>query len=399
MRIFFLTILFCSSFLQAQSIDQLIRESLKKHPSLQTIKHRLTAMDEQILKSRKWQNPDLSLSISDIQFNDISNRSLEPMQYESVNVAQKFPWFGKLDARESVVQARKHVLLNSYDAARVALALQIKTTAYTIKELETRIGILRKYIQIEKQNIQLYNDTIATDSMSHADSVTAELSLSKIEVKLERYISILKSQKEKLAYLVQRKIGKISDPLRIKHPPSLNRFLSAMERNPNYLMRASQDRVAAAKKTLVDLDTMPDPYVKVGYFHRKEYEDYAGITVGFSAPLYGTEALNSEIARKERLATRSALLDFRSQLESEIRAEYVKLKEAYRIYHIIKEKSLPQVSHMLELSADAIKSGADLFTYTNILEQKLFLEEEQAAVTAEYLKTEAKLKALTGAIQ
>ncbi len=53
---------------------------------------------------------------------------------------------------------------------------------------------------------------------------------------------------------------------------------------------------------------------------------------------------------------------------------------------------------MLELSADAIKSGADLFTYTNILEQKLFLEEEQIAVTAEYLKTEAKLNALTGAL-
>ena len=397
MRILLASLLIIT-LMPAKSIDRLIEESLKEHPSLQIIKHRLTAMDEEILKSRKWQNPDLSLSINDIQFSDLSNRSIEPMQYEAFNVAQKFPWFGKLDAREAVAQARKHVLLESYDAAKVALALQIRTTAYTIKELESRIVILKKYIQIEKQNIQLYNDTIATDSMSHADSVTAELSLSKIEVKLERYISILRSQREKLAYLVQRKVGRIDDALRIKRPPSLNRYLSRMENNPTYRVKASQDKVAAANKTLVDLDAMPDPYVKVGYFHRKEYEDYAGITVGFSAPLYGREELNSEIARKERLATRSALLDFRSQLESEIRAEYVKLKEAYRIYFIIKEKSLPQVNHMLELSADAIQSGADLFTYTNILEQKLFLEEEQVSIAAEYLKSEAKLKALTGAL-
>ena len=163
-------------------------------------------------------------------------------------------------------------------------------------------------------------------------------------------------------------------------------------------MKVSQDRVAAENKTLVDLEHMPDPYVKVGYFHRKEFEDYGAVTVGFAAPLYGTEALNSEVARKERLATRSALLDTKAKLQSDIRAAYVKLKEAYRIYFIIKEKSLPQITHMLELSADAIKSGADLFTYTNILEQKLFLEEEQIAVTAEYLKTEAKLNALTGAL-
>ena len=393
-----LTVVLLVSLSQAQSISRLIGESLKKHPSLQTIKHRLSAMDEHILKSRKWQNPDLSLTINDVQFSDLSNRSLEPMQFESINIAQKFPWFGKLNAKEEIEQAKKHLLLDSYDAAKVALALQIKTTAYTIKELEARIAILRKYIRLEKQNIELYNDTIATNPMSHADSVTAELSLSKIEIKLERYRSILKSQREKLAYLVQRQVGKIDDSLRITHPRSLEWYLSKIENNPTYRMRTSQHGIATANKTLKDLKHMPDPYVKVGYFHRKEFEDYAGITIGFSAPLYGTEALESEIARKEALSTQSAVIDMRSQLQSEIRSEYVKLKEAYRIYFIIKEKSLPQITHMLELSADAIKSGADLFTYTNILEQKLFLEEEQIAVTAEYLKTEAKLNALTGAL-
>lgn len=63
MRIF-LSILFTLSMLQAQSINQLIQQSLKKHPSLQTIQHRLSAMDERIEKSQQWANPDLSLQIS-----------------------------------------------------------------------------------------------------------------------------------------------------------------------------------------------------------------------------------------------------------------------------------------------------------------------------------------------
>ncbi|QOR62767.1 TolC family protein [Sulfurovum sp. ST-21] len=393
-----LSILLLVNLVQAQSISRLVEQSLKKHPSLQTIKHRLTAMDERILKSQKWQNPDLSFTVNNIQFSDLSNRSLEPMQYEALNVTQKFPWFGKLKARKDVEEARKHLLLNSYDAAKVALALQIKITSYTVKELEARIYILRKYIQLAKQNIKLYTDTIATDSMSHAESITAELSLSKIEVRMERYSALLKAQKEKLAYLVQSKVGKIDDRLYISRLPSLKHYLSKMSNNPTYRMKDSKQKIAAANKALVDLEATPDPYVKMGYFHRNDFEDYASVTVGFAVPIYGTETLNSEIARKERLSARSDLLDYRSLLESEIRSNYARLKEASRIYFIIQEKSLPQLSHMLELSSAAIEKGADLFTYTNILEQKLSLEEESIAVVAEYLRTKAKLKALTGEI-
>jgi len=394
----FIYILLSFTLLQAQNIDQLIGQSLKKHPSLQAIKHRLSAMDERIAKSQQWANPDLVLTMNDIRFDDPANRSLEPMQYQSVNYTQKFPWFGKLDARKSVTQEQKRVVLDSYNAAKVQLALQIRSTSYTIKELEARIHILHKYIQLAKQNIKLYNDTIATNGMSHADSITAELSLSKIEIRQERYKSLLKSQKEKLSYLVQRRVTKINDKLKMKRPNSLQRYLAKKANNPTYRMKLSQNRVANANQTMVDLEANPDPYVKVGYFNRSDYEDYASVSVGFSLPIFDTEKLNSEIARKEALSTVSDSLDYKAFLESEIRANYAKLKEAYRIYHIIQNKSLPQLGHMLELSSAAIEEGADLFTYTNILEQKLALEEESIAIKAEFLRTKAKLSALTGEI-
>lgn len=398
MRTLFLALLLFS-VLHAQSVDSLVARAIKNHPSLDAIKHRLTAMDARIAKSQKWANPDLSVTINDIQFSDISNRSIEPMQFEAFNVKQKFPWFGKTDAKQRIEKARKHLLLESYDAAKVALALQIRQSAYTIKELEHRIAILHKYIQLARTNITLFTDTIATDSMSHADSVTAELSLYKIEVQMERYRAILKAQREKLAYLVGQKVTHISTPLRLHKPPALAYYLNKMMHNPSLGMKAKQTDVAQAKEKLTDLEAMPDPYVKMGYYHRESFEDYGALTVGIAAPLYGTEALNSEIARKERLSSQSDYLDYKAKLESEIRAEYVRLTESYRIYYIIKDKSLPQLDHMLELSAAAIEKGADLFTYTNILEQKLALEEERIAAAAEFMRTKAKLKALTGEIR
>jgi len=384
--------------LQAQNINQLIEQSIEKHPSLQSIKYRISAMSERIGASQNFSNPDISFTINNIHFDDISNRSIEPMQYEAINFKQKIPWFGKLDARKNYTLAKKNVIMDSYDTAKVKLAEEIRMTAYTVKELEERIAIVNKYKSVANQNIKLYTSYASTQTKSHTSSMSASLLLSKIKIRAQRYESILKSQKSRLDYLVQSKVKSFSDSLQIKAPISLNTYLSKLENNPAYRMKLSQQNVASANKELEELSQNPDPYVKMGYFHRAEFEDYTSITVGFSYPLYGTEELNSEAARKEMLATKSASLDYRSSLHSDIEIMYAKLTEAYQIYKIIKDESLPQLEHMFELSQSNIQRGGDLFAYTNLLEQKLSLEEELISIKAEYLRTDAKLKSLTGAL-
>ena len=382
----------------AQSIDHFIGLSLKNHPSLQTIEHRLSAMDEKIEKSQNFSNPDLSLTMNDIQFDDPTDRGLEPMQYNAVNVKQQFPWFGKLDARRTFAQAQKRVILHSYEAAKIALAEKIRITSYTIKELEERIRINNRYKRLAQQNIDLYTAYASAENKSHTSSMSASLMLSKIKIRAERYQMILKSQKAKLKYLVQGEVRTLSDTLQIKRPKPLGSYLSKLENNPTYQMKLSEHKVADANKAIHDLSATPDPYVKVGYFNRTEYPDYASVTVGISLPLYGSEKLDSEIARKEILAAQSDSMDYRYSLESEITAMYAKLTEAYQIFNIIQNESLPQLEHMFELTQSSIQNGGDLFAYTNLLEQKLALEEELIFIKAEYLRTSAKLTSLTGAI-
>lgn len=395
MRIILFTLL-AACLVQAQSINQLIDRSIKNHPSLKTIQHRLSAMDERIEESQIFSNPDLSLTINDIQFDDPSDRSLEPMQYNAISFQQKFPWFGKLDARKIFTQAQKSVMMDSYEAAKLKLSEEIRMTAYTIKELESRINILNRYKAVAKQNIDLYTAYASTENKSHTSSMSARLLLSKIKIRSERYTTLLKSQKAKLKYLVQGKVSSISDQLHIERPKSLQSYLSKLQNNPNYHMKLSEKNVADANKAIQDLNINPDPYVKVGYFNRTDYPDYASVTVGISLPLYGSEKLRAEAARKEVLAAVSASLDYKSSLESEIDIMYAKLTEAYLIYNIIQKESLPQLEHMFELSQSGIQNGGDLFEYTALLEQKLALEEQRASIKSAYLRTQARLKSLIG---
>ena len=395
MRIFLITLIVCG-VIQAQSIDRLIDHSLQKHPSLQTIRYRLSAMDDRIAESRNWSNPEMVLNINDIRFDDPTNRGLEPMQYQAVNYKQRFPWFGKIDAREHFTRMRKDVILDSYDIARVKLAEEIRTTAYTILEIKERIRIVNQYERLVKQNIALYDSYTSTDNMSHSNSMAAELMRSRLHIRKERYRSVLKGQEAKLAYLVQKKNATVSDRLRMQKPRSLGYYLSHLENNPAYHRTLSQTKVANANRDMKALEVTPDPFVQIGYFNRQEYEDYASVSVGFSLPIFGSEKLETEAARKEALAAQSASLDYRAALENEIRANYAKMKEAYRIYNIIQNDSLPKLQHMFELNEASIESGEDLFTYTNLLEQKLDLDEERTVAKAEYLRTTAKLRSLIG---
>lgn len=395
MRLILIVLLTFTS-MQAQSIQQLINTALQKHPSLQAIEHRISAMDEKISLSQNFSNPDVSLTINDMQFGDLTSRDLEPMQFQAINFKQKFPWFGKLDARKRYTQAQKTVILDSYDAAKVKLAEELRMTAYTIKEIETRIGIIKKYIEVSRQNIKLYTSYAATNSQSHTNSMNASLLLTKIKIKKANYEAILKSQQAKQKYLIQGNVGHISDSLHMRKPKSLHYYLSKLKNNPIYHMSLSQKYVASANQHIQDLDSMPDLDVKAGYSNRQGYPDYASITIGVALPLYGSEKLKTEAARKEVLAAASASIDFKSSLRSDVVTMYAKLTEAYTIYNILNKETLPHLKHMFELAQASIQEGGDLFAYTNLLEQKLDLEEESISIKAEYFRTQAKLKSLIG---
>lgn len=397
MRILFLALAIVLTS-NAQSIQQLIQISIEKHPSLQSIKHKLSAMDEKIALSQNFANPDVSFTINNIQFDDPFGRDLEPMQFEALNFKQKFPWFGKLDAKEKYTQAQKKVILNSYDAAKVKLAENIRMTAYTIKEIEARIHIVEKYIDVSKQNIKLYTSYASTESQNHTNSMNASLLLTKVKIKKANYTALLKSQQAQLTYLVNTKVKTVNHSLKMRSPKNLQYYINRIENNPLYTMHISQTEVAQTNERIQVLESTPDPYVQVGYFNRSAYNNYASISIGASIPLYGSEALKTEAARKDVLAATSATLDYKSSLISEITIMYAKLTEAYTIYNILHNETLPQLEHMFELTQASIQQGGDLFAYTNLLEQKLNLEEESIAIKAEYFRTEAKLKSLIGEI-
>ena len=383
-------------WLFAIGVETLIDNAKNNHISLKTIEQRVSAINDEIDISQNFADPLISFVMSDIQFNDITNRSLEPMQYTAVNLQQKLPYYGKRDARSRAIKAKQSVLELSIDAMKVKLVKAIKITAYSIWQIEQDLKIIDEYFKLTKQNIELSSGYASSDSKSHMSIMSAEMTLSELRIRQSKLQSMRHAFYKKISYLSAMKVSQLDLDLTIQPHKHIDIYSNEKHQNISYRSKVATLKQAEENIKVKELDKYSDPILKAGYFYRDSYEDYANISVAFSIPLYGTQDSQIQKAKKLALANKSEIADYSNLLESELVQVHTKIEDAYRVYDIIHNQSMPQIEHMFELSSSNIKSGDELFIYINLLERKLALDEKSISVIAAYNKYLAELEALTG---
>lgn len=383
-------------WLGATQLSTLIENAKDTHLSLNVIEQKLSALEYEYDASRNFANPELSMSVSDIQLKDASNRSIEPMQYSAINIKQKIPFFGKRDANSAKVDAKKETMNFTLEDAKIKLVEALKVTAYTIWQIEQEIKITDEYIKLTNQNIDLYTSYAVSDSKSHMGIMSAELALSELKIKKNRFESMLDGLYKKISYLSAMDVSSIELNMEVKEPKSIQYYKELINQNRAYKVKEAQTKEAGAELKVKELASYVDPTVQVGYYKRESFEDYVNIGVAFSLPIYGTEKSQEEVSRKLLLANKSQMNDFKNSLSAEVEAVYAKLLYAYKTYNIIQNDSMPELNHMFELSSSSIKNGSDLFDYIDLLQRKLSLDEQNIDAVALYYKTLASLESMIG---
>ena len=394
-----LLLMFLPFLLGAVTLETIIENALASHKSLESIQERLYAEDYKISSTRNFANPEVSFAINDIQFDDVTDRAREPMQTTSINLKQKFPSFGKRDAATKRSRAQKKQIAATLEEAKVRLVEEIKVTAYSIWEVDEELKIIGEYIKVTQQNIELNTAYSSTRTDSHMGIMSAELTLSQLKIKKSRSESMRKALYAKLSYLGGQTIKDVELELRVHSPQALELYVSQLPNNSAYLSKSSEVMVAQSDVELQDLSGNVDPFVQVGYFYRQEFNDYINVSFGMALPIYGSENDQTEAARKVALSKASASQDYLERLKSEAGGLYAELEDAYAIYRIIHEESMPQIEHMFELTSASVKSGQDLFVYIDLLKQKLALDEQLIKAIVRFNKTEASLDAMRGELR
>jgi outer membrane protein TolC len=389
-----------SVFARAQSLDEIIAYTLQNHNSLKAIEQKLSSFDETLSLTQNFQNPELSLSVGDIQFKDVTNRSIEPMQYQSISFKQKIPYFGKRDAAYSNVLANKEIVFASLEEAKVALVKEIKLNAYTIWEYEQKLLLVDESMELVKKNIELSNIYVSNAGEGwHMEMSSLELQVSELKIKKNSLKSVLSGLYARLSYLSAMEVASLDVSVGIEKPPALESYLHELQNNKTYLRKTAQIEEKNSLAKVKELDEKIDPFISVGYYQRESFEDYVSVSIGAALPVYGSESLNAQRARKEALEATIGSQDFSESLKSSITQEYAKLTNAYETYRIITDESLVELEHMLELADASVKNGKSLTLYTKLLEKRVVLHEKQREAEASFKRAQTNLEALRGEIQ
>ncbi len=389
----------CLSSLSAQQLNELIAAALQQHPSLQSIEARMNGVDEAIAVAGLFHNPKLSIGMSDIQLANPLKRSLEPMQTTSVGITQSIPYFGKRKALQELKKAQKKVLYHSLRAAEVALVKEIKLSAYAIWEREEHLNIVEDLLKTLQQSMELQAVYSRTDETAHMQMMIAELGLSQLKIKQSRLHYEREGLYARLRYLANTEIDTLHLSLHVNQPIPQDLYEAKLTDNrelqiQNARLREAHDGVRVAK-----LSRKSDVAVGITYHYREAFRDYVNVNVGISLPIYSRETHDIQASRQKVLERSLMRTDWHEQIHAQLQRYYAQLQNAYTVEHIITDETLPQIEHMLELADTAIRNGADMSDYLELIERKLALDEQRIAAIARYYSAQASIDALIGEVK
>jgi outer membrane protein TolC len=379
------------------SVDDLIDKAFKNNPSIKQIKQKIKETNSQIKLSSLWQNPKLSIKVSDIQFDDPINRTIEPMQFSSITYTQTIPYYGKTKQKEKIQKKKKILIKSSLENLKVQMAKEIKILSVNIWYIEHLIKIIKDTINIAKQDISLHESYSSLQSKHHIGIMSAQMELSNLKLQKSDLIKNKEQLYSKLSYWYSEEITQLNFNYKIDFIPLLSSYIA----KENKIIKQACERleIDKAKIKLAQLNKNPDPSVSLGYFYRGGYNDYVSISYSTSLPIYKKEHLLKKIEKRNYISDKFDLLNKKNKIKAEIKEAYFKLKNAYEKNHIIKQENLAQIDHMFDINDADFQNSNSLFNRFILLKQKLKFESLQLQTVKEFYTQKAILSALTGKIK
>lgn len=380
----------------SQTIDELTHQALKNNPSLSSAQSRVEQSRYQKDISRNFDNPNLQLLVNDIQTHDISNRSIEPMQFESVSLQQKLPFIGKRDARFEDAKAQEVASGLLLQQARILLTSEIKKEGYLLWQIEKEEQIYREFESIIRQNSELYTALSSVTFGRHMGIMASQMDLSQIKIIQANLVEQKERSYASLSQLCAQKIETVDIQLSMIEAEPITVYKQALQNNFAYQAKEAQVKVANAQLRQAKLDSYPDVTVQMGYSRRESFNDYWNIGVNIPLPIYGSESVKEQIFQEKVLERNRDKEAAYLQLEASVRQKYAEMIKAFNVWKVVQDESMPQLNHMFELSEASIRSGEDLFLFTELLKQKLQLQLQEARSVTAFYRARAELDVLVG---
>lgn len=387
-------------------LEELIQELHKANPDLGAAKKRFEAALTRPSQEGALPDPRITAGwISNGYPWPGSGLGAEATSNIGFQLAQEFPYPGKLALKSGMAHKEADSEAQMYRAKKLGLIAQLKDRFYELRLTYEAIDLLRRNQQLLQQLAKVANARYAAGKAMQQDVIKAEIEVSILDTRLV----ILEQKKRTLSSEINSMLNRPVDtqlgrPEPVVDIPSLEPIssLQAAANQASPVLRSQQSLIdnrqlgvqAARKEYYPDFDVMS------GYYNQGAMKPMWEFKVQIKIPLY--------YWRKQRYGLEEASLrlneaqrtyrSIQQDLSYRIRDRYLKAEAARKLLDLYSKRIVPQSEMALESSlASYVTGGVDFLTvlanFTTIREYQMSYYEQES----EYLKALAGLEELTAA--
>jgi outer membrane protein, heavy metal efflux system len=329
------------------ALAALVVEGLANNQQLRSQRSKIDALRRDIPAAGALDDPMLGVALLNLPV-DTWRFNQEPMTQKQVRIAQKLPWFGKLDLKTQKVVLAAKIAEARWQGQRLALARGIVTAYFDLALAVRGDQINAQLMDLVKQLLRSSESRYASGMGLQQDVLQAQVALSRLTDEHNDLADRRRTQNRKLNELLNRPDFQAVTPVvKMAMPPMDIDFKRlenlALRQNPEIVARGLAVEQAAVAVDLARKAFYPNFDVSLAYGIREddrlghERPDFFSAGVTLNVPLYQTRKQRPllESAAKNRQAAAEALRDLQLSLPHQIEmvnSAVRRLQESYTLY-------------------------------------------------------------------
>jgi outer membrane protein TolC len=351
-------------------LANLIEEGLAQNKEIQSLEAQVESLKEEVPFAGALDDPRLGLGIINLPA-DSFRFDREPMTQKQISIAQKIPWFGKLDLRSqrAALKAIRHKAV--LEAKRLELAKMIANVYYELGFITSSLETNKRLTEIVNQLLRVAETRYATGRGLQQDVLQAQVELSKL---LDEKI-ILDKRRRTLTDRINELLSR--DRFMVVDQPSGLEFFSiklnideltarALQENPQLHVKQTEIDMAQIEIELAKKDYWPDMDFKFAYGQRDEdrtgrsLPDFVSAQVVMNIPLWQKTRQDPKLAAtlKTREAAEKSFRNLLKSLPFQVDALITEIRDTQKNYKLFTDALLLQADQWARSSQAAYEVGS-----------------------------------------
>jgi len=351
-------------------LTRFIEEGLAQNKEIKSLEDQVESFKKEIPFAGSLDDPRLGFGVLNLP-TDTFDFNQEPMTQKQIFIAQKFPWFGKLDLRTQRAALKAVHQQAILDARRLELARKIAVAYYELGFVATSLQTNARLTEIVSQLLGVAETRYATGRGLQQDVLQAQVELSKL---LDEKITLEKTRRnleDRVNELLNREsFTPVQPPIDLSFPDlklETERLQDkALRENPQLRVRQARIDIAAKEIELARKDYWPDMDVKLAYGQRDEdlngrdLPDLVSGTVTMNIPLWQNNRQDSKLAavKKDHQAAINFYRNLVESLPHRVDALVTEIRDTQKNYRLFNEALLLQADQWASSSLSAYEVGA-----------------------------------------